>query len=501
MKLRRKFFIFFIVFVLGSGLVSAQKASRQSAADAFSSGNYALAYKQYSELLATYPRDPAYKYFSAACLVKMEKDPVEAENLIEQALNSGSLKSLPDDAVFYLARTQHLQGKYEQAEKTYTRYTAEAGRKRAKELDVPRYIEQCRQSTGRLIETSPIVASEIPPDMTIKTVTRQMLPPEKDSLLATRLEKQYKADSTEAASNKMKQSQVVTVVVTVDTASTISSKDNVSNAFVKKDTIVNYPAVALDPVKDEVTEVIDTTIRIREILAKPVGVLSVFEILPQPVTDPKAEIEVNAQPPEGLVYRIQTAVFRNPVQLSYFKGISPIYGIKAAGSSVTTYYAGIFRKMADASKALASVRGKGFKDSFVVAHLGNKPVSSERAAILEKEWGSKPLYASENSDSQKIDTMPPTLLLKVEILRSIQPLKEDAIAPMIRMAGKRNFDMAKMDNGSVAYLIGNFITFESAEEFAGLLRRNGYNDAKVVAWLGSREIDIQTAKQLFETLK
>ena len=253
---------------------------------------------------------------------------------------------------------------------------------------------------------------------------------------------------------------------------------------------------------EEIAEVKDTTIKIREFLNKPVGVISVFEILPQPVTDPKATIEINAEPPEGLIYRIQTAVFRNPVQLSYFKGVSPIYGIKAPGATVTTYYAGIFRQSADAAKALTAVRAKGFKDSFVIAQVANKTISRERAAVLEKEWGTKPLFAiNERIEAQSPDTLPPTLLLKVEVTRSMQPLKEEAVNPMRRMAGKRSFDMLTLDNGSVAYLIGNFITFESADEFAGLLRRNGFQDAKVVAWLGKREIDIQTAKQLFETLK
>ena len=55
--------------------------------------------------------------------------------------------------------------------------------------------------------------------------------------------------------------------------------------------------------------------------------------------------------------------------------------------------------------------------------------------------------------------------------------------------------------GIIAYLIGKFITFESAEEYADLLKRNGYRDAQVVAWLGKKEIPIETARQLFDNLK
>jgi len=50
-------------------------------------------------------------------------------------------------------------------------------------------------------------------------------------------------------------------------------------------------------------------------------------------------------------------------------------------------------------------------------------------------------------------------------------------------------------------LIGKFITFESAVEYTDLLIRNGYREAQVVAWLGKKEIPVDTARQLFENLK
>lgn len=487
MTLKKRYFTCLIIITLESfTLISGQKATRQSAAEAFSRGNYELAYSQFSELLALYPRDPLYKYYSAACLVNMKKDPEEAGRLIGEALSSGSLKSLPDDAIFYLARAQHLQGKFDEAEKAYNRFIAEAGRKKARDLKVPDYLQQCKAGTGKLEVIIPVaVAEKKPADPeplpVVSPAAKQPLPREVDSELGRKLEMEYRADSAPPPA---------TTIVTGAPPATEAAK----------------PAVIASPVRtivtEDIAEIKDTTIKIREILNKPTAVFSVFEILPQPVTDPKATIEINPEPPEGLIYRIQIAVFRNPVQLSYFKGISPIYGIKGQGATVTTYYAGIFRQSADAAKALAGVRAKGFKDSFVVAQTGNKTVSSERAAIMEKEWGNKPLFnINETAETERPDTIPPTLLLKVEVARSIQPLREDAIEPMRKMAGSRSFDVFTLENGSTAYLIGNFITFESAENFAGLLRKNGYRDAKVVAWLGRREIDIQTAKQLFETLK
>jgi hypothetical protein len=66
------------------------------------------------------------------------------------------------------------------------------------------------------------------------------------------------------------------------------------------------------------------------------------------------------------------------------------------------------------------------------------------------------------------------------------------------MAGNRGFEIIRTEDGTLIYLIGKFINFESASEYADLLKRNGYRDVKVVAYMGSKEIPVETAKQLFE---
>jgi hypothetical protein len=70
-----------------------------------------------------------------------------------------------------------------------------------------------------------------------------------------------------------------------------------------------------------------------------------------------------------------------------------------------------------------------------------------------------------------------------------------------KIAGNRGLDIQLLENGGIDYLIGKFITFETAAEYSDLLQKNGYREAKVVAWLGKKEIPIETAKQLFEKLK
>ena len=99
------------------------------------------------------------------------------------------------------------------------------------------------------------------------------------------------------------------------------------------------------------------------------------------------------------------------------------------------------------------------------------------------------------------DTIPPTLSFRVEVSKSKKPLQDDVVEGIKKMAGARGLDIQTLDDGNIAYLIGKFITFESAAEYSDLLIRNGYREAKVVAWLGNKEIPVETAKQLFENLK
>jgi hypothetical protein len=100
-----------------------------------------------------------------------------------------------------------------------------------------------------------------------------------------------------------------------------------------------------------------------------------------------------------------------------------------------------------------------------------------------------------------VDTVPPTLSFRVEVIRSLKPLKDDVVDGIKKIAGTRGLDIQPLDDGNIAYLIGKFITFESATEYADLLIRNGYREARVVAWLGKKEIPVETAKQLFENLE
>lgn len=159
----------------------------------------------------------------------------------------------------------------------------------------------------------------------------------------------------------------------------------------------------------------------------------------------------------------------------------------------------MFRKARDAGKALLAVKQLGFRDAFLTAVMNGEPVSLDRATLLEKEWGNRPLIVKEKPvDMPRQDPVPQTLTFRVEIARSAKPANDETVAVYRKIAGNRGMNIISTSDGSFAYLIGKFITFESAFEYSDLLVRNGYRDAKVTAWIGESEIDVETAKMLFE---
>lgn len=565
--------IFILASVLSCTVLFAQKSQvtpgRQASIDEFTSGNYEQAYTDFGQLLAKYPKDPLYKYYSGACLVMLKRDPERALQLLEQSVNGASVvKSLPPEAIFYLGRARQMNGKFAEAIDAYKSYTGEAGRKNARELGVPGFIQECEDRKGMIAASSPATVGNVPaatPAAALPAVVnagqlkageavperepeeilpaeqakitsdskepavpavRKELPADQEALLDEALKLQYKADSLtriiadqkrqletvpdqEKGALRMKISQnemqASTYQRSADSKYSVAQVRMNQQADASAGTAIAATAVVStqEPVSHEPVIAVEapsvpvsTGARV-EGKTNTAGELSLFEVLPGGAAYPDDKIKIDPELPQGLLYRIQLAVFRNPVAPSFFKGITPVYGLRIAGTDKTNYYAGMFRRSADAKKALPQVREAGFRDAFIVSVFDGKPVSGERAAVMEKEWGNKPLFPKAGAAS---DTLPPTLVFRVEVARVPKALKPEQVEALKTTAGNRGLDILHLADGNLVYLIGNFITFESAAEYADLLVRNNYRTAKVVAWLGSREVPIETAKQLFNGL-
>ena len=165
-RLRRKSILpgVFIFLFFGASLFSQEnilKPTRQSALDAFSKGNMEKALIQFKELSLDYPKDPLYKYYCGVILVNLERDPDSASLYLRQAqLESAAIKTIPNDASFYLGRALQMCGNFGEAVKSYNRFTELVGKKAAKERSVPQFIQQCNEKKGELITAKKVNSTD-----------------------------------------------------------------------------------------------------------------------------------------------------------------------------------------------------------------------------------------------------------------------------------------------------------------------------------------------------
>ncbi len=214
----------------------------------------------------------------------------------------------------------------------------------------------------------------------------------------------------------------------------------------------------------------------------------------------EGDIPLNPELPPGLFYRIQVAAFRNPKPLSFFNNLGPVSILRTEGSDVNFYFIGLFRTKQAAEKALVKVRRKGFSDAFILALMDGERISMEKAEQLEESWSDKSLLSNDTlTDRYKPEKVePPTLVYRVRVLKAKEKIKDERLEQLERLADSRTYDVFETDAGEYVYLIGNFLTFESAAAYADLLYRNGMKEAEVAAYLGKKEIPLETAKKLFD---
>lgn len=489
------------------------KSSRQIATEAYSRGDYEKAYLEFSNLLKYYPKDPVYNYYSGVCLVQMKKEPESASGFLKDAINGAvDIKSVPQDAWFYLGRSQQMSGKFTAAVESYNMFRHKAGKKTARAYDVQTYIDQCNYGKGRLSDTgiqkgndvglsTSADVSSVVQDKTDKnaTVSIPVVAPQKekvseeyDRVLSQAMEYQVKADSlNRLAAETRREMDILPPIRREEAKARVSELETKAAEYQKiadEKFGVKSSAPAI-PEKISAENIPDANAAKNE-------VYSLFEVLTDPAILKIQRISVDQELPAGLVYHIQMGVFSKQPDVSFFRGLSPVAGFKIPGTGATRYFVGIFRRMEDAGKALLNVKQLGFKDSFITAAFEGKQVSIDRAAILEKDWGNKPLFIVPSE--KQADSTPQTLMFRVEVYRSAKPVGNETLDTFKKIAGNRDFDSITTADGTVAYLIGKFITFESATEYADLIKRNGHRESRVVSYLGTREIPLETAKQLFE---
>ncbi len=545
-------FVILLLAVYTVNPLSGQRITGTTAEEALTSGNYEVAYEQYRSLLGTFPRDSRYLYGAAVALINMERQPAEALSLLKRASEySTAIRPAPDDLIFYKGRAYHLNGMFGDAIEAYEKYGGQLGRRAARRAGIPDLIGECREERGAIAEPPGEVYDDVPPAEPAGEL--RVLPDTTDNLLAMALELRRKAEGApdQLRSDLIRRSDSLLAAAGVpgigaadatvsrdmagDMADLVAADSLIDDTIVDADTLIDDTIVAehtlaaadtlvADTTDAAVTDIADTTDTAgfeldREALAgaatgdtlygqgmadEPEPMISLFEILDSPFYSDDNPVTISGSFPEGLLYSIQFGAFRNRLDPSYFRGLYPVFGILTPGREVTFYYTGLFRQREDAVKAVGEVREHGFRDAFVVHFLDSRAVSEERAVAAEPDWADKPLpewegvvpAVAEREHEAPRDTVPPALMLRVEVVRTESPDDERLVAQVNRLAGDRGFDILNPEEDLYIFVVGNFITFESATSYADLLRRNGYDDARVAAYVGKTEIPLEAALRL-----
>lgn len=533
-------------------------ASKEKAGLLFNSGYFSESLKHYRELAGKFTKDPVYKYYSGACMVELQENIPEAIILLEESRKeSSSLREVPHLSLFYLGRAYQIESDFESAIEYYDLFRDRIRKKEAKEYKLDNLIKECndQKTKDQRIKDSKIKDRKIEDQenneqaaddleiedqeadyQSIKNDSLEIVENviyaggDYDSIARQGMKFQFIADSLTRIASRYRKTikslggidrqsvnkKILDLESDIFRFQSLAEKKFVEAASFNRvlydgesidqkiedqkieDLKIEDSKMGEEKKEDQETEeqrVKNDSIEIAEIVIEelPEPVFTLFD----PETQMKDIIPINDTLPKGLYYRIQTAAFRNPIKISYFKTLSPVYGIRAADSDITFYFIGMFRRKTDADLSVVKVRAAGFKDAFVVAIFDGNRISPERSEVLEKDWENTSLFDAETKVNEKKSDKALTLVFRVEADRSEKKFKEDKIETLMLVAGKREFEIVQNDDKNYICLIGKFLTFESARAYADLLFRNGLKDAKVAAYLGKREIPVETARDLF----
>lgn len=101
-------------------------------------------------------------------------------------------------------------------------------------------------------------------------------------------------------------------------------------------------------------------------------VTDIFEL--RPVTERRAApIAMDAEMPQGIVFKVQIGAFRNAIPEETFSDMTPVMG-ESVGNGLVRYTAGLFTTFDQAAGAKDQVRDRGYRDAFVVAYRDGKRI-------------------------------------------------------------------------------------------------------------------------------
>ncbi len=255
-----------------------------------------------------------------------------------------------------------------------------------------------------------------------------------------------------------------------------------------------------------------------------------FSVLPQTPYSSVNPLPSAFTLPGGMVYSIQLGIYTSVMTPGTFGGLYPVMSEREPDNRSIRYFTGVFRSLPDAEKALMDVNRQGFSDAFIVAYNNGLKMPVSRARQIERAGRQDTVatMAANSPDPQSPDgntgrparqspdaaaaiparsastsrspdvavTNPSGVVFKIQLGAFRQIVSSAVFRNWQNLAGSKNVDYHRNNDGLFVYSMGNFNTFEEADRMRINLRTQGISDAFIVPYQNDRRITMEQAKEL-----
>jgi len=218
--------------------------------------------------------------------------------------------------------------------------------------------------------------------------------------------------------------------------------------------------------------------------------------------------------PEGLIYKIQIAAFRNTVNPNLIVGITPISIEQRPNSAWYRYMAGVFTAYDDAVGARNQIRQMGYTDAFIVPYFNGQRITVAQArqliqsgqAFTDKKIAevaiaankttytaaapSQPTVAGTTPATTSVspDAIPEGDFSTPELFYSVQIGVFGGSRTKDRLLNLNDLMYDRMPNGYYRYFNGKYTDVNSALTMQREIRNRGIRDAFIVAFYNGQKI-------------
>jgi len=152
------FILFLFLHTAGYSQFKNEEELKKQAAKYFDDEDYANGFKLYSQLVSTYPKDPAYNFRLGVCMLYNDADKNKAIPYLNIAAKTA--KDNEKEALFYLGKAYHFNYQFDEAMKYYAAYKNIASASMIKKLQVDREIQACKNGKRLLSNLAELVVLE-----------------------------------------------------------------------------------------------------------------------------------------------------------------------------------------------------------------------------------------------------------------------------------------------------------------------------------------------------